>query len=56
LADGIALTLHSLASLMISASDNTATDLLLHVVGRENVGARRGSARRRRPQPACSRP
>ncbi|MGZ8337664.1 MAG: serine hydrolase, partial [Allosphingosinicella sp.] len=34
---GAPLTLHSLAGLMISQSDNTATDMLLHVVGRENV-------------------
>ena len=31
------LTLHSLAALMISRSDNTATDLLLHALGREKV-------------------
>ena len=34
---GSPLTLHSLAALMISQSDNTATDMLLHVAGRENV-------------------
>ena len=34
---GAPITLHTLASLMISISDNTATDILLHVVGRENV-------------------
>jgi beta-lactamase class A len=34
---GSPLTLHSLASLMISISDNTATDVLLHLAGRENV-------------------
>lgn len=34
---GAPVTLHTLASLMISISDNTATDILLHVVGRENV-------------------
>lgn len=30
-------TVHTLASLMISISDNTATDMLLHTLGRENV-------------------
>lgn len=34
---GTPVTLHTLASLMISISDNTATDTLLHVVGRDNV-------------------
>ncbi|MBV9881568.1 MAG: serine hydrolase [Sphingomonadaceae bacterium] len=34
---GAPLTLHTLASLMISVSDNTAADMLLHVAGRENV-------------------
>lgn len=34
---GSPVTLHTLAALMISISDNTATDMLLHVVGRENV-------------------
>lgn len=34
---GAPITLHTLASLMISISDNSATDILLHVVGRENV-------------------
>ncbi|HEX8365135.1 MAG TPA: serine hydrolase [Allosphingosinicella sp.] len=33
------VTLHTLASLMISLSDNSATDNLLHVVGRERVEA-----------------
>jgi hypothetical protein len=33
------MTLHSLATLMISLSDNTATDTLLEVAGREKVGA-----------------
>jgi imidazolonepropionase-like amidohydrolase/beta-lactamase class A len=35
--DGSPLTIHTLATLMISISDNTATDLLLHLVGREVV-------------------
>lgn len=34
---GSPITLHSLAALMISRSDNTATDILLGVVGRERV-------------------
>jgi beta-lactamase class A len=34
---GSPVTLHTLASLMISISDNSAADLLLHVVGRANV-------------------
>ncbi len=34
---GSPVTLHTLASLMISVSDNTATDMLLHTIGRENV-------------------
>ena len=34
---GSPVTLHTLAALMISVSDNTATDMLLHVAGRENV-------------------
>lgn len=35
--DGVPVTLHTLASLMISVSDNRATDILLHELGRENV-------------------
>lgn len=35
--DGSPLTLHTLASLMISASDNTAADALVHILGREAV-------------------
>jgi beta-lactamase class A len=38
------LTLHSLAALMISRSDNTATDTLLHLLGREKVEAAMGAA------------
>jgi hypothetical protein len=34
---GAPVTLHTLASLMISISDNSATDVLLHVLGREGV-------------------
>jgi beta-lactamase class A len=34
---GAPVTLHTLASLMISISDNSATDILLHSLGRENV-------------------
>ncbi len=36
---GSPVTLHTLAALMISVSDNTATDALIHIVGRENVEA-----------------
>lgn len=35
--NGSLLTLQSLAALMISLSDNTATDSLIHLVGRENI-------------------
>jgi beta-lactamase class A len=34
---GAPVTLHTLAAQMISISDNTATDMLLHTLGRENV-------------------
>lgn len=34
---GAPLTLHTLAALMISVSDNSAADMLLHTLGRENV-------------------
>src|SRR6185436_9794365 len=34
---GSPMTLHTLAALMISVSDNTAADMLLHTLGRENV-------------------
>lgn len=37
--DGAPATLHTLATAMISESDNTATDHLLHVLGRERVEA-----------------
>jgi len=37
--EGSQLTLESLATLMISQSDNTATDHVLHTVGRENIEA-----------------
>lgn len=37
--EGAPVTLHTLASLMISESDNTATDQLLMVLGRERVEA-----------------
>jgi hypothetical protein len=36
---GAPLTLHSLAALMISRSDNSAADTLLHALGREKVEA-----------------
>jgi beta-lactamase class A len=38
-ADGSLLTVQSLAALMISQSDNTATDHLIHLVGREEIEA-----------------
>jgi beta-lactamase class A len=34
---GAPVTLHTLAALMISVSDNSAADVLLHTLGRENV-------------------
>jgi len=34
---GSPVTLHTLAALMISVSDNSAADMLLHTLGRENV-------------------
>jgi Beta-lactamase enzyme family len=34
---GAPVTLHTLASLMISVSDNSAADMLLHILGREAV-------------------
>jgi len=34
---GAPATLHTLAALMISQSDNSATDMLLHAAGRDNV-------------------
>jgi hypothetical protein len=37
--DGSFLTLQTLATLMISISDNTATDTLIHVVGKESIEA-----------------
>jgi beta-lactamase class A len=36
---GSPLTLHTLAALMISISDNTATDTLMHAIGRDKVEA-----------------
>lgn len=36
---GSPLSLHTLAALMISLSDNTATDALIHILGREAVEA-----------------
>jgi len=35
--DGLQLTFHDLAMLMIIISDNTATDVLYHLVGRDNL-------------------
>lgn len=36
---GAPLTLHTLASLMIARSDNTATDMLMHHLGRQQIEA-----------------
>ena len=41
---GALLTLDTLASLMISISDNTATDALIHLLGRDKVEAALGNA------------
>jgi beta-lactamase class A len=41
---GSPLTLHTLASLMISMSDNTATDVLMRIAGRDAVEAALGIA------------
>ncbi|MEO0407282.1 MAG: serine hydrolase [Cyanobacteria bacterium P01_A01_bin.135] len=38
--DGSSLTLETLATLMISVSDNTATDALVHIMGRQAVESR----------------
>lgn len=51
---GSPVTLHTLAALMISISDNTATDMLLHLLGRDQVEAMMGrigieAAARNRP-------
>ncbi len=51
---GAPVTLHTLAAQMISVSDNTAADTLLHLLGRENVEAMMatlgvGAAARNRP-------
>ena len=37
LGEGLSLTLHDLATLMIIISDNTATDILYNMVGRDNL-------------------
>jgi len=39
---GSPMTLHTLAAFMIAQSDNTATDVLMSVVGRDKVAARLG--------------
>jgi beta-lactamase class A len=41
---GSVLTLHTLAGMMISVSDNTATDALIHLLGREAIEAVLGIA------------
>lgn len=37
LKDGVELSLHDCAVLMMMLSDNTATDVLFHIVGRDNI-------------------
>ena len=44
------MTLHSLATLMISISDNTASDTLLHALGRERVGMMVGVTGHAKPE------
>ena len=54
---GSPVTLHTLASLMISRSDNTATDVLLRFAGRENVEqmmGRMGLSQQARNRPMLS--
>ncbi len=46
---GAPLTLHTLATLMISRSDNTATDLLLRTLGRRSVEAAQAAMGHARP-------
>ncbi len=41
---GTPVTLHSLANWMISVSDNSATDTLIHLLGRETIEARMRAA------------
>jgi beta-lactamase class A len=41
---GSPVTLHTLAALMISISDNTATDALMHTLGPDAIGAALGAA------------
>lgn len=47
---GAPITIHTLASKMISVSDNTATDILLHKVGRENVENVQGAMGHQHPE------
>lgn len=47
---GAPLTCHTLASLMISQSDNTATDQLIHFLGREAVEKNLSAAGHGKPQ------
>jgi hypothetical protein len=46
---GTPITLQTLATLMISQSDNTAADHLLHILGRENVERIQGAAGHTQP-------
>ncbi|TGD67441.1 hypothetical protein EYC08_01910 [Tabrizicola sp. WMC-M-20] len=41
---GSSVTLHTAALLMIAESDNTATDLLIDLLGRDRIAARLGLA------------
>lgn len=55
--EGAPVTLHTLATLMISISDNTATDLLFHTLGRDRIEAemlRIGHSRAKRNLPMLS--
>lgn len=42
--DGVPMTLHALAALMISISDNTATDTLMETLGRDRIDAMAATA------------
>lgn len=48
--DDAPLTVETLATLMISVSDNTATDTLMHLVGREKIAARVIASRHSTPE------
>lgn len=48
--NGSPVTLHTLASMMISVSDNTATDQLIKVLGRENIEKMLSTAGNSKPE------